>query len=410
MLNQIKIPNLGESISEAIIAKWYKKEGEQISKDELLLELETEKITLEVNSPSDGVVKKIMKNEQESVEVGEIVGEITENSNIVTESSKQILDRNSVKLSNANSKQQDFSNLDNEKFKDPGPNVRQILNQNNIDPKAVQNPSGKDGRISKIDVMKFLENKNQNQDILPKSDNHSLESKDSRVEYVKLSSLRKTIARRLKESQNTAAILSTFNEIDMHNISELRKEYKDEFQKKHSVKLGFMSFFIKASVEALKQIGSTNAEIREDYIIYKKYYNIAVAVGTENGLVVPVIKDADKLSFAELEQKILDLATKARSGKLAMSDFQNGSFSITNGGIYGSLLSTPIINPPQTAILGMHNIQKRPVVIDNKIEIRPMMYVALSYDHRIIDGKDAVGFLVKIKNLIENPEKLLLNL
>ncbi len=417
MEHKIKIPNLGESISEAVISKWFKNTGDKVKKDEVLLELETEKINLEVNSPSTGIVKTILKQEQESVGVGEVVGEVAETVQITTseelkeDSKKNILSTNSIRRKDENIVKSD---VDSQLLSDHahGPEVQKILFQNNIQPSEIKNPTGRGGRISKVDVLDYLEHATKkNSDLTEESENNNnFSTNEDEIEYVKISPLRKTIARRLKESQNTAAILSTFNEIDMYNLSELRKEYKDEFQKKFSVKLGFMSFFIRASILALKEIPSVNAEIQEKYILYKKYYNIAVAVGTVTGLVVPVIRNADKLSFAELELKIIDLATKAREGKLSMDDMQGGSFSITNGGVYGSLLSTPIINPPQTAILGMHNIQKRPIVVKDEIKIRPMMYIALSYDHRIIDGKDAVGFLVKIKHLLENPERLLLNL
>lgn len=428
MSENIIVPALGESVSEATIAKWYKKEGDNVELDELILELETEKVTLEINASVAGTIEKITKQENETVSVGDILGSIsTENIKAVDKNmDKSNIDTNKnvdkfvqnqeedKKLLNSAAFSSDLNNK-NDQSNMP-PSVRKLIAENNINSLDISG-SGKDGRINKGDVLNFLANKDaasqgnntvNNNNTQNYSQNYP--QNDKPVEIVRMSRLRKTIAQRLKDSQNTAAILTTFNEIDMSSVIAMRKKYKENFQKKHNVKLGFMSFFIKAVVSALKEIPSVNAEIDGEDIIYKKYYDIGVAVGTEQGLVVPVVREADKLSFAQTEQKIVDLAEAARSGKLAMSDLLGGTFSITNGGVYGSLLSTPIINPPQTGIIGLHNTQERAVVIDGKIEVRPMMYVALSYDHRIIDGKDAVTFLVKVKQMIEDPERLILEL
>ncbi len=405
MSTNIIVPNLGESISEATISKWYKKEGNLITKDEILLELETEKVALEVTAPESGILQKILKPEGESVNVGNILGHIAENANSTIKQTQDLTPKEPTRKYDS-AKEETGLNLE-----DVGPAAKRILSEKEIDLSHVK-ATGLKNRITKADLLDSLstdesKKENNSQNIKTTSQDSSQERK---IEYVKFSRIRKTIAKRLKDSQNTAAILSTFNEIDMGNVISLRNKYKEEFQKKHSVKLGFMSFFIKASVAALKEIASINTEIQDEFILYKKYYNIAVAIGTEQGLVVPVIKNADTMSFHEVEKNLLELADKARNGKLVMQDFHDGTFSITNGGVYGSLFSTPIINPPQTAILGLHSIQKRPVEFAGEILLRPMMYVALSYDHRVVDGKDAVAFLSNIKKLIENPEKLLLEL
>lgn len=386
MTIEIIVPALGESISEATIAKWHKKQGDAVKIDELLLELETEKVTLEVNATSSGVLSKILKNQDEIVAVGEKVGEIDESAKSGTEpavkSAPIAVEEKAKKL-------------------DPSsalpPSVKKLVTENNLDPKNISG-SGKDGRIIKGDVL----------EVLQKPSVPTVPTTGKPLERVKMSRLRQTIAQRLKESQNTAAILTTFNEIDMSNVIAIRQTYRETFEKKHGVKLGFMSFFVKAVVEALKQIPSVNAEINGDEIIYKKYYDIGVAVGTEQGLVVPVVREADHLSFAGIETEIVNLSQKARTGKLSMAELSGGTFSISNGGVYGSLLSTPIINPPQSGILGLHKTEERPVAVNGQVVIKPMMYVALSYDHRIIDGKEAVTFLVKVKEGIENPERLLL--
>ncbi len=426
---EIIIPALGESVSEATIAKWFKKPGDAVQIDELLLELETEKVTLEVNATAAGVLESIEAEENATVEVGQIVGKIKEGAvsiSLPKEIGITINNSSNSKTGDANDLigvQSASTDMLGKKI-DPAatmpPSVKKLVTENNLDPKNIEG-TGKDGRINKGDVLNILNN----------PDNHTYnhthsqtsasnitannsaisntENLEKPVERIRMSRLRKTIAQRLKDSQNTAAILSTFNEMDMSNIISIRKKYRDSFKEKHGVKLGFMSFFVKAIISALKAVPSVNAEIENDDIIYKQYYDIGVAVGTEQGLVVPVVRNADKLSFSEIEKTISSLAIRAREGKLTMSDLTGGTFSITNGGVYGSLLSTPIINPPQTGIIGLHNTQERPVAINGKVEIRPMMYTALSYDHRVIDGKDAVTFLVKVKEAIEDPERLLID-
>ena len=400
MAVNIIVPSLGESVTEATIAKWHKKVGEQIRVDELLIELETDKITLEVNAPASGTISEIKFNEGDVVAVGDTLGlleegevsqEVVKNDD-ESENASINTNINSQPIQNDASKEQIFS-----------PAASKIASENNI--QNIENPTGKDGRVTKGDVISAISN--------PQSQNQTsivTQSQDQLEERVKMTRLRKTIAKRLKDSQNTAAILSTFNEVDMSAVIKCRKNYQESFKEKHGVKLGFMSFFVKAVVAALKEIPAVNAEIDGDYLVYKNYYNIGVAVGTEQGLVVPVVKNADKMSHAEIEKNIVSLGKKARDGKLAMSDMQGGTFSITNGGIYGSLLSTPIINPPQSGILGMHNIVERPMAISGEVVIRPMMYIALSYDHRIIDGSEAVTFLRRVKEMVETPEKLLFNL
>lgn len=404
---QIVVPALGESVSEATIAKWHKKPGDAVKVDELLLELETEKVTLEVSASAEGILESIDKKEDEVVTVGQVVGKIK--AGAVAAVSKSLpLQTAPVPSSSilpvasnitASNKQVDVTST-------MPPSVQKLVTENNLNPTQIPG-TGKDGRINKGDVLNVLNNA-----VAPlgSSGLAQINSNDKPVERIRMSRLRKTIAQRLKDSQNTAAILSTFNEIDMSKVIALRARYKDSFQEKHGVKLGFMSFFVKAVVNALKEVPAVNAEMEGDDIIYKHYYDIGVAVGTEQGLVVPVVRNADKMNFSEIEKGIVSLATKARDGKLSMSDLTGGTFSITNGGVYGSLLSTPIINPPQTGIIGLHSTQDRPVAINGKVEIRPMMYIALSYDHRVIDGKDAVTFLVKVKQAIEDPERLLLDL
>ena len=352
-----------------------------------------------MNAPCNGTIGKISKTDGANVAVGEEIGEINEGAAA-----------NTAGTHNESAKAQAITQPTSEKpVEKPAvanntlaPSVQKLVTENKLDPNNIKG-TGRDGRITKGDVLETINTTATSAPAISKSN-------EERVQRVRMSRLRKTIAQRLKDSQNTAAILTTFNEIDMSKVIALRNQYKEEFEKKHAVKLGFMSFFVKATIEALKLISSINAEIDGDDLVYKNYYDIGVAVGTEQGLVVPVVRDADKMGFAEVEQAIGILAKKAREGKLSMADLSGGTFSISNGGVYGSLLSTPIINPPQSGILGLHKTEERAVVIDGKIEIRPMMYIALSYDHRIIDGKEGVSFLVKIKQLIENPEKLLLDL
>jgi len=397
---QIIVPALGESVSEATIAKWHKKPGDAVKVDELLLELETEKVTLEVSASAEGILESIDKKEDEVVTVGQVVGKIKAGT-IAGGKSESAPVASSIPVT-----QPPILNKQVDVTSTMPPSVQKLVTENNLNPINIAG-TGKDGRINKGDVLNVLNNT-----ITPLSSTKLAQtnSDPKPVERIRMSRLRKTIAQRLKDSQNTAAILSTFNEIDMSKVIALRTRYKDSFQEKHGVKLGFMSFFVKAVVNALKEVPSVNAEMDGDDIIYKHYYDIGVAVGTEQGLVVPVLKSANRLNFSEIEKGIVSLAVKARDGKLSMSDLTGGTFSITNGGVYGSLLSTPIINPPQTGIIGLHNTQERPVAINGKVEIRPMMYIALSYDHRVIDGKDAVTFLVKVKQAIEDPERLLLDL
>ncbi len=396
---EIKVPALGESVSEATIAKWYKKPGDAVRVDELLLELETEKVTLEVNAAAEGVLESIDVDEDATVEVGQIVGKIKAGAAPAVAATPQ------QTAAPAPSPVATPAPAVAGKV-DPAatmpPSVQKMVKENNLSPSNIPG-TGKDGRINKGDVLNALNNPGV-------VSAPSLENGEKPVERVRMSRLRKTIAQRLKDSQNTAAILSTFNEIDMTNVIAMRKKHRDAFQEKHGIKLGFMSFFTKAVCSALKEVPSVNAEMEGDDIVYKQYYDIGVAVGTEQGLVVPVVRNADQLSFSGIESEIIFLATRARDGKLSMKELTGGTFSITNGGVYGSLLSTPIINPPQTGIIGLHATQERPVAVNGKVEIRPMMYVALSYDHRVIDGKDAVTFLVKVKEAIEDPERLLLDL
>ena len=381
-MTEIKVPPLGESISEATIASIVKKAGVSVKTDELLVELETDKVTLEINAPFDGTIAEWVVKEGDTVTVGQIIGKI--NAGAVA------------------SVQANQPTKAPEKHESTGlsPAVNRIVHENNLNPQEIQG-TGKDGRITKGDALSHMEGG-------VKTASAPISTRNEEV--VKMTKLRQTIAKRLKESQNTAAILTTFNEIDMTNIMELRKKYQDDFQKKYGIKLGFMSFFAKACITALKEIPAVNAEIRDNTIIYKNYCDLGVAVGTENGLVVPVVRDADKMSIFELEKAIYDFGIKARDGKISLEDLQGGTFTISNGGVYGSLLSTPIINPPQSGILGMHATQKRPVVINDQIVIRNMMYIALSYDHRIVDGKEAVTFLVRIKQLIEDPARLVLGI
>jgi len=391
MTIEIKVPALGESVSEASIAKLYKNIGDFVKADELIIELETDKVTLEVNAPSNGTITDIKIKQGDNVKVGDVVAILKEGgaSNNKSES----------KASNHS-----IENSSSQNFQFPlSPAPKKLVAENNIDISNI-NGSGKDGRITKGDVLQTISNLSNNTN----SQNNSLSTKP--VERIKMSKLRQKIAERLKESQNTAAILTTFNEVDMTSVMAIRSEYKDIFEKKHGVKLGFMSFFVKASIQALKEIPAVNAEIEGSDIIYKNYYDIGIAVGSPQGLVVPVLRNADRLNLSQIEKGITELGLKARDGKLTVADLSGATFTISNGGVYGSLMSTPIINPPQSGILGMHKIQERPMVIKGEIKVRPMMYLALSYDHRIIDGKEAVTFLVRIKELLEDPRRLVLDI
>jgi 2-oxoglutarate dehydrogenase E2 component (dihydrolipoamide succinyltransferase) len=385
-MKEIIIPSLGESIVEATIAKWHKQPGQTVTNGQVILEVETEKVTMEVASPCDGVLKEVLQNEGATVAVGQLVGKIAEGASAAAAA----IFSSAAPSAPAHSASQELA-----------PSVRKIVAENALDAEQI-NGTGKGGRITKFDALSAAAK--------PLAPQESNLSSSNNVERVPMSRLRKTIAQRLKDSQNTAAILSTFNEVDMFKVMDLRQQYKEVFEKRHGTKLGFMSFFVKAVVNALQEIPSINAQIDGDDIIYKNYYDIGVAVGTNQGLVVPVLRGANTLGFAEIELAIASLGKKAREGKLTMADLSGGTFSISNGGTYGSLLSTPIINPPQSGILGMHKIQERAMVVAGKIEIRPMMYLALSYDHRLVDGKEAVTFLVRVKEAIEAPERLLLDL
>lgn len=392
MAGEIIVPSLGESVTEATIAKWFKKVGDSVKADEPLVELETDKVTMEVNAPASGALKAINVPEGKTVAVGAVLGLIDVGAaGAVSAPASKPAPAPAVAPA-AQPQTQPAS------APQPGPAARKMLEETGIPASSVSG-TGKDGRVTKGDIMTAS--------AVPAAQSSAGTRSEERV---KMSKLRQVIAKRLKESQNTAAILTTFNEIDMSNVIALRAEYKDAFEKKHGVRMGFMSLFVKAAVNALKEIPAVNAEIQGDELIYKNYYDIGVAVGTEQGLVVPVVRNADQLSLAEIEKEIGRLAEKARLGTLAMSDLSGGTFTVSNGGVYGSLMSTPIINPPQSGILGMHKTEERPVAIKGQVVIRPMMYVALSYDHRIIDGKESVTFLVRVKEAIEDPRRLLLGL
>jgi len=441
MSNEILVPSLGESISEATVSKWLKEVGDTVDSDEPVVELETDKVNIEVPSPFQGTLSSIIVKEGSTVEVGSLLGVIKNeksSSSISSEenSSTQIIEKNEqkekikkkdkLKFVEENLKMDEseepliLENLaENEsiqktsseesvkskyvpprKVKNLSPAVRKIVSENNIDIESVTG-TGKSGRVSKGDLVEVMGN-------MPEPSKRNITHGPE--ERVKMTRLRITIAKRLKEAQEKAAILTTFNEVNVQNVIQMKKDYQEDFQKKYSVKLGFMSFFVKASVVALKNFPSVNAEIENDHIVYKNYYNISIAIGTDRGLVVPVLRKADELSFADIEKNIFLLSEKAKKGKITINDLQGGTFTISNGGIYGSMLSTPILNPPQTGILGMHNIVNRAVVENNNIVVRPIMYLALSYDHRIIDGKEAVSFLKTIKECLEEPRRLFLDL
>ena len=425
MSEKILVPVLGESITEATVAKWLKKEGDTVEADEAIVELETDKVNLEVPSPIDGVLSEINSKDGVTVEVGALLGTISQNGiqpsqkKVITKIEPKITENNVVNLeikketprvfeepeeeepliltNEVKKDKTDYSNKNNEIL---SPSVRKIVVENKIDLEKVRG-SGKEGRILKGDLISMMgEN--------PQPSERKI--KYGQEERIKMSRLRQTIAKRLKQAQENAALLTTFNEVDMTSIMEIRKENQEDFQSRYNIKLGFMSFFVKACVAALKTFPSVNAEIDGNEIIYKNYYNISFAVGTEKGLVVPVLRDADQLSFADIEKNIKTISEKARDGKITIEDLQGGTFTISNGGVYGSMLSTPILNLPQSGVLGMHNIVERPMVVDGEIKIRPIMYLALSYDHRIIDGKESVSFLKMVKENLEDPRRLFLNI
>ena len=446
MSNQILVPSLGESITEATVSKWLKQVGEKVDSDEPLVELETDKVNVEVSSPLSGTLSSIKVKEGDTVEVGALLGLVNagkfsslktvktdtvdqdQQSYIPPKTSKKTLKKRKKIISE---KQEPLTLIDESKDKDSNgalildiladkdanetkeekyippktrqhlsPSVRKIVEEKNIDISSIEG-TGKAGRISKGDLINLMGN-------IPQPSKR--QATHGPEERMKMTRLRVTIAKRLKEAQNSAAMLTTFNEVDVQSIKQMRKDYQEDFQKKYSVKLGFMSFFVKASIVALKNFPAVNAEIENNHIIYKNYYNISIAIGTDRGLVVPVLKKADELSFADIERNIFLFSEKAKKGKITINDLQGGTFTISNGGIYGSMLSTPILNPPQTGILGMHNIVERPVVREDSIVIRPIMYLALSYDHRIIDGKEAVSFLKTVKECLEEPRRLFLDL
>ena len=400
MAVEIKVPALGESVTEATVAKWLVKAGESVSIDQPLCELETDKVTVEVNATVAGAIVDLAVEEGATVQVGGLLCHIEAGASggaAKPVAAQPVLAPAPVVAASSG------ANL-----AASGPAARKLAEEKGVAAATVQ-PTGKDGRATKADVMAALSSIVPPAAPAPKPAVPSgPRLRSDREERVKMTRLRRTIANRLKEAQNTAAMLTTFNEVDMSNVMALRERTKDDFEKTHGARLGFMSFFVKACIAALKEIPAVNAEIEGDELVYKNYYDIGVAVGTPNGLVVPVLRDADALSFAGIEKGIGDLGRKARDGKLSIADLTGGTFTISNGGVYGSLMSTPILNPPQSGILGMHKIQQRPMAVGSEIKLRPMMYLALSYDHRIIDGREAVLFLVRVKECIEDPERLLL--
>ena len=395
MQMEVRVPTIGESITEATVGQWFKSVGDSIAQDETLLALETDKITIEVPAPVTGSLVEVTAEPGAIVEIGALLGRVEEGTGAI--GGKARLEPAPARSAPA---QPNFP---------LSPTVKKLIDEYNLDPAQIPG-TGKDGRIAKGDVLAFLESGPEAAAPPTPSQKTSPRPREEREERMRMSRLRQRTSERLKQAQNTAAILTTYNEADMSEVMALRSEFRNDFERKHGVRLGFMSFFIKACVTALEEIPAINGEIDGDEIIYKNYYDIGVAVGTPQGLVVPIVREADVLSFAELEKTIADLGVRARNGKLSLDDLQGGTFSISNGGVFGSLMSSPILNPPQSGILGMHKIQKRPVVEGNDIVVRPMMYLALSYDHRIIDGREAVTFLVRVKECIENPKRLLLDL
>ena len=432
MSEKILVPTLGESITEATVSKWLKNEGDTIEADEPIVELETDKVNLEVPSPVSGVLKKINSKDGSVVEVGAILGSVSEKDvgskkpEKIKKIEPSVNENNVLKLDQQKEKKEPEifdKKLEEEKQEEKPlvltkeveeddltikpkvdqtlpPSVRKIVRENKIDIKSVKG-SGKDGRVLKGDLLNLM-------GANPPPSERKI--KYGQEEKIKMSRLRQTIAKRLKQAQENAALLTTFNEVDMTNVMEMRKENQNDFQNRYGVKLGFMSFFVKACVVALKNFPTVNAEIEGNEIIYKNYYNISFAVGTDKGLVVPVLKNADELSFADIEKNIKEISEKAKDGKLTIEDLQGGTFTISNGGVYGSMLSTPILNLPQSGVLGMHNIVERPMAVDGQIKIRPIMYLALSYDHRIVDGKESVSFLKMIKENLEDPRRLFLDI
>lgn len=404
MSTEIRVPTLGESVTEATVGQWYKKPGEAVSVDEPIVELETDKVTVEVPAPIAGVMTDISVEEGDTVEVGALLGAISEGGAAAAPSPAPKAEEPVKAPDEAPAANDDMP---------PSPSAAKMAKEQGLDP-ATLNGSGKRGQVLKEDVMAALDKGTGSmRSEMPAPATKRAPSKagdQAREERVRMTKLRQTIARRLKEAQHTAAMLTTFNDVDMTAVMQLRKDYKDLFEKKHGVKLGFMGLFVKACIQALKDVPEVNAEIDGNDLIYKNYYHVGVAVGTEKGLVVPVVRDADEMSISEIEQKIGDFGARARVGKLGLDEMQGGTFTISNGGVYGSLMSTPILNAPQSGILGMHRIEQRPVAVNGEVKIRPMMYLALSYDHRIVDGKGAVTFLVRVKEALEDPQRLVLDL
>jgi len=440
MATDITVPSLGESVTEATVSRWLKQVGDAVAADEALVELETDKVSVEVNAPAAGKLAEIVAEQDASVEVGAVLGRIEEGAEGAAPA-KPAAEKKTEPAAAASAEDTQAKSAGGEQHDVLSPAVRKLVEDNNLDPKQIS-ATGKDGRLTKEDVLTYLEQRQPSAaptraasdagasgaGANPPAGGHPAAAPPPAAakpqapavsgprpradleERVRMTRLRQRIAERLKAAQNTAAMLTTFNEVDMTNVMAMRNRYKDAFEKKHGVRLGFMSFFVKASINALQAFPAVNAEIDGSDIVYKNYYDIGVAVGTPQGLVVPILRDADKLSYAEIEKTIGDYGRKARDGKLSMEDLTGGTFTISNGGVYGSLNSTPIINPPQSAILGMHKTQERPVAINGQVVIRPMMYLAVSYDHRIIDGKDAVSFLVRIKDCLEDPQRILLDI
>jgi 2-oxoglutarate dehydrogenase E2 component (dihydrolipoamide succinyltransferase) len=410
MVTEIKVPTLGESVTEATVARWLKQPGDTVAMDDPLVELETDKVTLEVNAPAAGTLTEVLVAEGANVGVGAVLGRIGEGAAKAAPAKVNVAQTAAPAASPAPRPASTKpatppppanGNGTGDILARSGPAARKAAAETGVDVTKIQ-PTGKDGRVTKSDIAAGASAKRA-----PAPIAREPRELGPREERVRMTRLRKRIAERLKDAQNTAAMLTTFNEVDMTEVMALRERYRDSFEKQHGVRLGFMSIFAKACIQALKEIPAANAEIDGDDIIYKNHYDLGVAVGTEQGLVVPVVRDADQLGFADIEKRIADLGRRARDGKLSLDELSGGTFTITNGGVYGSLLSTPILNPPQSAILGMHKIQKRPIVIGDKIEVRPMMYLALSYDHRMIDGREAVTFLVRVKECVEDPQRML---
>jgi 2-oxoglutarate dehydrogenase E2 component (dihydrolipoamide succinyltransferase) len=402
----IIVPQLGESVSEATVAKWFKRVGDSVIADETVVELETDKVTLEINAPATGVLASIASEEGVEVLVGAILGEIETSENVILSKSEPIQESDKPLEGVSTEKGEEDRDLK------LSPSVRKLVSDHNLDLNAIP-ATGKGGRHTKGDVLSYMESSgNQNNMVEDQGvDDPGTENPLDRVEErVRMTRLRTRIAERLKEAQNTAAMLTTFNEVDMSSVLDARRKYQEKFESKHGVRLGFMSFFAKACITALREITAVNAMIDGNEIIYRHYVDLGIAVGTDQGLVVPVLRDAHQKSFSEIEKSIGELGKKARAGELSIQDLTGGTFTITNGGVYGSLMSTPIINPPQSAILGMHKIEERPIAIGGQVVIRPMMYLALSYDHRIIDGAEAVTFLVRVKECIEEPERILFDI